>query len=168
MRKLDDLKLHVGCGKNKQEGWTGLDRQKIEGVDIVHDPVQFPWPLGDSTCHMALISFHLERIPPESVIPTFDELWRVLKPGGQALVATHFAGSAQSYTDPTYYRHGFTPQSFNYFDPQQKEYEIYKPKPWMVVSVQYDISSVVNVVMETMKRPVGKPTKIRGEVNVRV
>ena len=31
------LKLDLGCGLSKKEGFLGVDRRKFDGVDIVHD-----------------------------------------------------------------------------------------------------------------------------------
>lgn len=31
------MKLDIGCGPNKKEGFTGVDQYKFDGVDIVGD-----------------------------------------------------------------------------------------------------------------------------------
>ena len=35
-------KLDIGCGKNKKEGFIGVDQFAMEGVDVVMD-VRQPW-----------------------------------------------------------------------------------------------------------------------------
>jgi hypothetical protein len=162
-----DVKLHVNCGLNKQDGWVGIDGRGFPGVDIPHNILEFPWPLKNKSCHIALLSFVLDTTPPDKIIPLMDEVWRVLQPNGQVLVATHYAGSPQAYVDPVNYRPGFLPETFQFFDPQFPSYQNYKPKPWHLVNCQFNVTSVVNVIMEAMKRPDGKPINIVKEINGR-
>ena len=37
--------LDLGCGSVKVEGAVGLDNVGIPGVDIVHDLLDFPYPI---------------------------------------------------------------------------------------------------------------------------
>lgn len=41
--KLKNVKLDIGCGGNKQEGFIGMDKRELPGVDIIHDLEVFPW-----------------------------------------------------------------------------------------------------------------------------
>lgn len=36
--------LDVGCGPNKTPGAVGIDALPLEGVDVVHNLNQFPYP----------------------------------------------------------------------------------------------------------------------------
>jgi hypothetical protein len=41
------LRLDLGCGRFKHELSIGVDREPLEGVDLVHDLTVAPWPLPD-------------------------------------------------------------------------------------------------------------------------
>jgi hypothetical protein len=38
------LKIDLACGQKKKEGYKGIDQANIEGVDYVHNLMEFPWP----------------------------------------------------------------------------------------------------------------------------
>ena len=40
--------LDVGCGENKFENSTGIDRIPLPGVDLVTNLNKIPWPFEDS------------------------------------------------------------------------------------------------------------------------
>ena len=73
------IKLDIGCGANKQEGFVGIDIRELPGVDIVHNIEQFPWPLPDKSVSMAVASHVLEHINPASTDPRLVGLIRLLK-----------------------------------------------------------------------------------------
>jgi len=58
------IKLDIGCGANKQKGFVGMDFRALEGVDIVHNLEQFPYPLPDNSVSFAVASHVLEHIKP--------------------------------------------------------------------------------------------------------
>lgn len=152
LSELDNIKLDVGCGKAKQQGgWVGLDRRPLDGVDIVHDIEKIPWPLKDNSCHIILMSHIIEHVDPRGLLDIFDECWRLLKPNGQLLVATPYAGSYGAHQDPTHVRPGFTEATFSYFDPSHRLYEVYSPKPFRIVSCNYVVDRNLNVIMEALK-----------------
>ena len=41
--------LDLGCGDNKVEGAGGLDNVSLSGVDIVHDLLDFPYPIENES-----------------------------------------------------------------------------------------------------------------------
>jgi SAM-dependent methyltransferase len=127
------LLLDIGCGEFKQAGWVGMDHQEIPGVDIVHDLEVFPWPLPDESCHRIKGGHIIEHIKPWLTIPFFNECWRVMRPDGQALYSTPYAGSPRYWQDPTHCN-GFNEVTFWYFDPKHPSgfYNYYKPKPWSI------------------------------------
>ena len=73
------VKLDIGCGANKQDGFIGMDIRKLPGVDIVHNIEQFPWPLPDKSVSMAVASHVLEHINPGSTDPRLVGLIKLLK-----------------------------------------------------------------------------------------
>ena len=96
------IKLDVGCGSNKQKGFIGMDIRAIEGVDIVHDVEDTPYPLPKE-CFQTILASHLvEHLNPKLMIKIMDEWWRLLRPSGQLWIAIPYATSFGFYQDPTH------------------------------------------------------------------
>src|SRR5262245_55625205 len=121
MRPLDahkGIKLDVGCGASKQDGWVGLDRRKLDCVDIVHDMEDTPWPLEADIANVILCSHILEHIDPRNFLRVMSEIHRVGKHFCQVQISTPYAGSFGAYQDPTHTRPGFNEATWMYFDPR--------------------------------------------------
>jgi hypothetical protein len=94
-----------------------------------------------------------EKIGETSLEPTFirfmDEVWRILKPGGQFMAAMPYAGSAGFYQDPTHINN-VTEATWAYFDPLApgRLYYLYMPKPRKIISLQYSQNGNLEVVLE--------------------
>lgn len=123
--------LDIGCGPNKHPGAVGMDRRKLDGVDVVHDIEEFPWPFPDETFDKVLASHVIEHLKPWLMIDLMNEIWRVTKVGGQLLVAMPYAGSPGFYQDPTHIK-TWNENTPLYFDPAHGLYGIYEPKPWQI------------------------------------
>jgi predicted SAM-dependent methyltransferase len=95
------LKLDLGCGKNKQAGFIGVDSIAFEGVDIVHD-VRQPWPWQDNTVEEVHSSHFVEHLTNVERIHFWNELGRVMKKGAQARIITPHWSNACAYGDPTH------------------------------------------------------------------
>jgi len=129
--KHGGIRLDIGCGNDKQKGFVGLDKRPLPEVEIVHDLEIFPYPLPDECCLIIVGSHIIEHIKPWLTIDLFDELWRIMQPGGELLLATPYAGSRPFWQDPTHCN-GFSETTFQYFDSKSPLYGIYKPKPWNI------------------------------------
>ena len=131
LKEKGGIRLDIGCGENKQEGFVGMDKRALEGVDIVHDLEVFPYPLPDESCLCIVGSHIVEHIKPWLMIEFMDELWRIMKPLGQLALATPFGGSPGFWQDPTHCN-GCNQATWQYFDSDYPLYEIYKPRPWRI------------------------------------
>ncbi len=96
------MKLDIGCGKNKQPGFTGVDQFGFEGVDVIWDMTVYPWPWADGEVEYIHCSHFVEHLGREQWVPFFDEAYRVLKVGGQMHVITPHWSNACAYGDPTH------------------------------------------------------------------
>lgn len=127
--------LDIGCGANKQAGFVGMDIRKLDGVDIVHNINVYPWPLPDECVKLALASHLVEHIPPHNFgfVRFMDEVWRVMKPGGEFAIATPHGRSDGYIQDPTHCN-PCNEATWDYFCPEQPSglWTIYKPRPWRI------------------------------------
>lgn len=95
------IRLDLGCGKNKREGFVGVDRIKFDGVDVALD-CREAWPWETSSVEEAHSSHFVEHLTPVERCHFFNELWRVLKPGAKATIITPHWSNARAYGDPTH------------------------------------------------------------------
>ena len=96
------MKLDFGCGKNKREGFTGVDIMKFDGVDVVMDAGNDPWPWEDNSIEEAHASHFLEHLKANERIHFVNELYRVLQPGAKATIITPHWASCRAYGDLTH------------------------------------------------------------------
>ena len=147
------IKLDLGCGECKQEGFVGMDRRKIAGVDIIHDLEKFPWPLPDESCSVIMASHILEHIEPHNglFIDVMNEAWRVIKPGGKFVIASPYANSPAFFQDPTHCNM-LTEVTWEYFDPEAPNTKgelwlVYKPKPWKIIFNSWNEGGALEAVL---------------------
>lgn len=133
LQKNSGIRLDIGCGRNIQPGFVGIDMLDIPEVDIVWDLEDIPWPLPDESVLVAIASHVIEHINPAGggFIKFMDEVWRVLKPGGEFAIVTPHGSSQGFLQDPTHCN-ACNENTFYYFTPDHPLYNFYKPKPWSV------------------------------------
>jgi hypothetical protein len=95
------LKLDLGCGPHKREGFTGVDCLAFPGVDIVTDLRQ-RWPFEDTSVSEAHMSHCLEHFTALERCHIVNELYRVLILGGTCQIITPHWASCRAYGDPTH------------------------------------------------------------------
>lgn len=95
------LKLDLGCGKHKRDGFTGVDARAFEGVDQVADLRQ-PWPWGDASVEEVHCAHFVEHLTAPERIHFVNELHRVLIPGGKAQIIVPHWCSTRAYGDLTH------------------------------------------------------------------
>ena len=100
------LRLDLGCGTNKKQGFMGVDVIAFEGVDVVCDLGKETWPWADGSVEEAHCSHFVEHLAfnperPER-IHFVNELYRVLKKGGKATIITPHWCSPRQWGDYTH------------------------------------------------------------------
>lgn len=158
LKEKGGIRLDVGCGEAKQPGFIGLDKRPLDGVDIIHDVETFPWPLPDGCVIIAVCSHLVEHIKPWLFIQFMDELWRVMKPDGEAAFSLPHGSSQGFLQDPTHCN-PFNETTWAYFDPEEPNtggllWQIYKPRPWRVKHLSWSPSANIEVVLA--KREMGE------------
>lgn len=76
------MKLHLGCGTKKKEGWVNIDSVVACQPDVVHDISQ-PLPYADQCVDAILAEDLLEHFDKYARFVVFYEWARVLKVGGK-------------------------------------------------------------------------------------
>lgn len=79
---MGGIKVDLGCGNEKREGYVGVDVVAQEGVDIVCDMVKDGLPFMDNEVEAINTSHFLEHVPNADTITFLKECYRVLAPGG--------------------------------------------------------------------------------------
>jgi SAM-dependent methyltransferase len=80
-----------------------------------------------------------------------DEVWRILRVGGQFMISIPYAGSFGYWQDPTHIN-GITERTWEYFDPDGEYsrgllYHLYEPKPWKVEVSAYQTEGNMEIVL---------------------
>ena len=134
--KTDEpLKLSLGSGEHKPEGFKGVDLIKTNGVDYVQDLLTFPWKqFKDNSVDEIECSNFVEHIPHgnsynDPFFQFFDEIYRILKPAefdpnnpnipikGFARIVCPYYSSMRAWQDPTHQR-AISEASFLYLNKQ--------------------------------------------------
>lgn len=115
---LIDIKLDLGCGQNKQPGFTGVDFY-APNVEVKLDLFKFPWFWKDGSVSEIFCSHFVEHIPQNSRWKFFEECWRILKPDATMRIFVPSWKSERAYGDMT---HAWPPVVAMFF--------FYLHKPW--------------------------------------
>jgi len=106
------IKLDIGCGLNKKDGYIGIDKSPDVGADFLVDIECEPLPFSDSSVDEIYCAHLVEHI--HNLIPFMNECYRVLKPGGRMEILAPYYTAIQATQDPTHVRF-ISENSFNYF-----------------------------------------------------
>lgn len=107
------VNLDIGCGTAKKEGFMGLDRAPLPGVDIVADLDKDGLPLRSCSVDEVYSNHVMEHM--DDLKAVMEEMHRVLKPGGRAVLRVPHCFSSIAFGDSTHKRF-FTFDTFSQFD----------------------------------------------------
>jgi SAM-dependent methyltransferase len=120
--------IELGCGSKKlHPSYFGIDCQKLDGVNLVHD-CNLPIPLKDDCADLIYAIDFLEHLQNDKRIHIMTEIWRLLKPNGRFISSTPSTDGRGAFQDPTHYAF-WNQNSFYYYsdDAMRNLYGI-KPK----------------------------------------
>jgi len=158
------IRLDIGCGENKQAGFVGMDRRKLDTVDIVHDCEVFPYPFPDESCSVILMSHIIEHLDPKLMIDLFNELWRIMKPEGQLWLSLPYGVSYGFQQDPTH-KNACNEATWTYYDPDYFLYTVYRPLPWKVERCNFFHEGNMEAILS--KRPLSYVGQFSKKVEVK-
>jgi hypothetical protein len=110
------VKLDIGCGQSKAEGFVGIDAVKCDGVDIVHDLRVVPWPIDAESVEEARCMHFFEHLTGAERMIFMDELYRVMQRGAKVAIQVPYWSSARAIQDPTHQWPPVSETSFLYFN----------------------------------------------------
>jgi hypothetical protein len=130
--------LDVSFGGEKQERSIALR----PGGDVNHRPTRLPFPLPSSCVHTAVVTHVLEYVVPEQFFAWWNELHRIMQPGGIVYCSGPYGGDESHgwLSDPEH-RTRIVEQSFAWLDPRTPIYEMHasvgrkQPLPWYPLTV---------------------------------
>jgi Methyltransferase domain len=127
------LKVDLGCGVNKPDGWLGIDT--LSGADIRHD-LRTGIPLPDNSVEHLRAKDFLEHIP--DTISLMNECWRVVESGGRFEIVVPRFPHVDAVKDPTHVRF-FAVETFTQYlaGPDRLEAE-YGMKLWDIVEMRHE------------------------------
>lgn len=96
------LRLNLGSGAVRREGFLSVDMLKLPNVDVVHDLRMMPWPFEDESVIEVWCSHFLEHLTGQERLAFFNELWRIMPWGARATIITPYWESARAYGDLTH------------------------------------------------------------------
>lgn len=81
------LKLNLGCGDNKLEGYVNIDTEKSVKPDLVHNFVEHSLPYKAKSVDEIVFFHTIEHIRKDYHLHIFVELFRVLKVGAPLYIS---------------------------------------------------------------------------------
>lgn len=110
------IKLDIGCGEHKKEGYIGVDKIPFPGVDVVHN-IEDGLPFGNNSVDIIYAKHALEHLYKFDFV--MDEIWRVLKPDGILEVIVPHWASCTAHSE--FHTRFFIFNSFNSYDDNYNE-----------------------------------------------
>jgi len=100
------LKLNLGSGYRKMDGYLNADKYADAQPDLVLDLEVLPWPFPDNCATHVNLSHVLEHVGRDSAtfLAMVQELWRVCAPGAQILIRVPHPRHDNFLGDPTHVR----------------------------------------------------------------
>jgi hypothetical protein len=121
------LKVDLGCGQNRREGFHGIDivAGLYEDDYTVCDLFREKWPFDDDSVSEAFSSHVVEHAIPvggwhDGLCHFMNELYRVLEPEGTATIIHPYCKSNRAFQDPTHSRY-IPEETWWYFNREARE-----------------------------------------------
>lgn len=115
---LHPFRLDLACGSNKAPGFFGVDIAETKDTDVVWDLEKFPWPFPDNSVDEIVCNHYIEHT--KDLIAFMNELYRIMVPGGSALIRAPYYNSMRAWQDPTHTR-AISEATFLYYNKGWRE-----------------------------------------------
>lgn len=91
------LRIDLGCGPSKQEGFIGVDRFPLENVDVVAD-IDERLPFDSDSVDILYASHSLEHV--KDLMATMREIYRICKHGAQLCIVAPYNEQKLNLANP--------------------------------------------------------------------
>ena len=141
------MKLNLGCGPRRLEGWVNVDTVAGFNPDRVMDLDQTPWDLPDGAAEEVLLNHVLEHLGAStaSFLGVMSELYRVCCDGALIRINVPHPLHEHYRTDPSHVR-PVTPQTLSMFSQAECDQAaaVASPMtPWAhILGVDFELASV--------------------------
>ncbi|HDK42881.1 MAG TPA: methyltransferase domain-containing protein [Candidatus Pacearchaeota archaeon] len=107
------IRLDLGCGNNKKEGFIGVDVSNKTNADITHDLNFYPYPFKDNSVSEIYCSHFIEHVG--NIVRFMEECYRILTDKGIFHILAPYYSSIRAWQDPTHVRE-ISESTFLYFN----------------------------------------------------
>jgi hypothetical protein len=100
------MKLNLGCGSDRMDGWVNADKYKSGATDEIVDLEVTPWPWPDNSVKEVMLRHVLEHLgqSPAVFLEIIKELYRVSKKGSKITIIVPHPRHDHYLNDPTHVR----------------------------------------------------------------
>jgi SAM-dependent methyltransferase len=113
----DGIKLNLGAGKDIRFDYVNHDIADIDGIDVVHNLNDLPWPWEEGRFDKIIALDVLEHL--DDFFPVMEEMHRILKANGIVKIKVPYWNSAFCYIDPTH-KQAIHEMTFHFMDPDKE------------------------------------------------
>jgi SAM-dependent methyltransferase len=96
------IRLNLGCGNKRKEGFLGIDKFPCAAVDLVADITE-PLPFEDSSVSEVWADNVIEHV--QDIPALMSEVHRICRDGAEVTLITPHYTSISSWNDPTHVHH---------------------------------------------------------------
>lgn len=96
------MKINLGCGNKKIEGFVGVDRYRCDGSEILCDLTK-SLPFADDSIDAVIMDDFIEHIL--DICGLLREVARVCRKGARVVISTPHYSSGASWRNPTHFHH---------------------------------------------------------------
>lgn len=95
------MRLNIGCGRDVREGWINVDCLAL-APEVCVWSLTNRWPVADGEVEEIMASHVMEHFTLGQRCFVYNEMHRVMQPGGKATVIVPHWANARAYGDPTH------------------------------------------------------------------
>jgi predicted SAM-dependent methyltransferase len=143
------MKLNLGCGYDRREGWLNVDRAAHCRPDKLLDIEATPWDLPSDGFEHVLMKHVLEHVGADFGVfgAILRELYRVTAPGGLVEIHVPHVRHDSFWADPTHVR-AFTPETFQMLSKRQNREWVATRANYTMLALELDVDFEIETVAQ--------------------